>query len=126
MPSLLAQGKTLTMQKVSDKSKHMNSNRVVRKYVIIVVITAMQVTLVSVEPRGSLVLAVENKIILLLCRSSRGRNTSSKPPAKKGEFNIRSVTDKAEKSESSDEDSYICNQCAPTSRKERYRNGIKG
>ena len=52
-----------------------------------------------------------------MCRSSRGRNTSSKPPEKNGEFNIQSVTDKAEKSESSDEDSYVFTVPPPVEKK---------
>ena len=44
-----------------------------------------------------------------MCRSSRGRNTR-----KKGEFNIRSVTDKAE---SSDEDSYVFTVPPPVEKK---------
>ena len=52
-----------------------------------------------------------------MCRSSRGRNTSSKPSEKKGDFNIRSVTDKAEKSESSDEDSYVFTVPPPVEKK---------
>ena len=101
-----------------DKSEHMNSNRVVRRYVIIVVITTMQRSLSECRAKGKSCFACgKQNHFASMCRSSRGRNTSSKPSEKKGDFNIRSVTDKAEKSESSDEDSYVFTVPPPVEKK---------
>jgi hypothetical protein len=66
-PSILQEIDTPTHSGIRAEKIHMNSNRMVRNYVIIVGEIIMQVILVCVEQKENLVLYVENKIVWRLC-----------------------------------------------------------